>query len=204
MDQTLARGSRHFAPLFPKADWRGYTLGIASVAIAFALRWMLNPLLGEHQPYVTFFAAVAITAMYGSLEGSVLSLVLSVLAVLFFFLPPTSSSQAQELESRIGLVTYTFSAGLICFIGESLRNTRRRMAAEFQARVQAEGELLKHAVLRAVQLLQQAEAPLCGVVLNLLRRGRGSGYSYGSYYEYAYRGKYASKPAAAVATTANR
>jgi len=62
----------------------------------------------------------------------------------------------------------------------------------------------KHAVLRAVQLLQQAEAPLCGVVLNLLRRGRGSGYSYGSYYEYAYRGKYASKPAAAVATTANR
>jgi capsular exopolysaccharide synthesis family protein len=48
----------------------------------------------------------------------------------------------------------------------------------------------KHAVLRAVQMLQQAEAPLAGVILNLLPRSRGSGYAYGSYYDYAYRGKY--------------
>jgi len=51
----------------------------------------------------------------------------------------------------------------------------------------------KHAVLRAVQMLRQAEAPLSGVILNLLPRNRGSGYGYGSYYEYAYRGKYTPK-----------
>ena len=50
----------------------------------------------------------------------------------------------------------------------------------------------KNAALRAAQMLQQAEAPLAGVILNLLPRSRGNGYSYGSYYEYAYRGKYTS------------
>jgi len=59
----------------------------------------------------------------------------------------------------------------------------------------------KNAVLRAAQLLLQAEAPLSGVVLNLLPRARsGYGYSYSSYYDYAYRGKYAAKkvPAASA------
>ena len=57
----------------------------------------------------------------------------------------------------------------------------------------------KNAALRAAQMLQQADAPLAGVVLNLLPRSRGNGYSYGSYYEYAYRGKYSpSEKTAAV------
>jgi len=63
------------------------------------------------------------------------------------------------------------------------------------------GKTPKNAVLRAAQLLRQAEAPLSGVVLNLLARSRGGyGYSYYSYYDYAYRGKYASKAAKAAAT----
>ena len=44
----------------------------------------------------------------------------------------------------------------------------------------------KNSVRRVVQILQQAEAPLAGLVLNLMPRNSNSGY----YYEYAYRGKY--------------
>ena len=58
----------------------------------------------------------------------------------------------------------------------------------------------KNAVLRAAQMLHQAEAPLAGVVLNLLPRNRsGYGYSYSSYYDYAYRGKYAAADPAEAA-----
>lgn len=57
----------------------------------------------------------------------------------------------------------------------------------------------KHTVLRAIQLLKQAEAPLVGVVLNRLARSRSYGYYYGSYYEYSYRARYGKKAAAAAA-----
>ena len=41
-------------------------------------------------------------------------------------------------------------------------------------------------VLRCIQLLQNAEAPLSGVVMNRMRRHRGSGYGY---YDYRYQDK---------------
>ncbi len=43
-------------------------------------------------------------------------------------------------------------------------------------------------VLRCVQLLRGAEAPISGVVLNRMPRRRGFGY--GGYYDYQYHGKY--------------
>jgi len=57
----------------------------------------------------------------------------------------------------------------------------------------------KNSVLRASQMLLQAEAPLAGIVLNLIPRTRsGYGYTYNSYYDYAYRGKYQTKTAEAA------
>ena len=58
----------------------------------------------------------------------------------------------------------------------------------------------KHTVLRAIQMLKQADAPMVGVVLNRLARSRSYGYYYGSYYEYSYRARHGKKeevPAAA-------
>jgi capsular exopolysaccharide synthesis family protein len=58
----------------------------------------------------------------------------------------------------------------------------------------------RNSVLRAVQILREAEAPLAGVILNLLPRSRGRGYYYyyDSYYDYAYRGNYGEKKAVAA------
>jgi Mrp family chromosome partitioning ATPase len=55
------------------------------------------------------------------------------------------------------------------------------------------GKTPKRAVLRALQLLRKAEAPLAGLVLNRLRHRVGSAYYYDPYYNYAYQGKYAGK-----------
>jgi capsular exopolysaccharide synthesis family protein len=49
----------------------------------------------------------------------------------------------------------------------------------------------RNSVRRAVQILQEAEAPLAGVLLNLVPRSRGRyGYYYDSYYTYNYYGNY--------------
>jgi capsular exopolysaccharide synthesis family protein len=46
----------------------------------------------------------------------------------------------------------------------------------------------KNAVLRAVQMLREASAPLAGVIMNQMPRRRGVGYYYDSYYHYSYYG----------------
>ncbi|MBK7999305.1 MAG: polysaccharide biosynthesis tyrosine autokinase [Verrucomicrobia bacterium] len=49
----------------------------------------------------------------------------------------------------------------------------------------------RNSVLRAVQMLKEAGAPLAGTILNQIPRSRGgSGYYYDSYYSYGYYGKY--------------
>ena len=48
----------------------------------------------------------------------------------------------------------------------------------------------RNSVLRAVQMLKEAGAPLAGAILNQIPRSRGgSGYYYDSYYSYGYYGK---------------
>src|SRR5947209_1932467 len=142
MDQSLPRGLGQFGAPLSRTDWRGYALGVLSVAAALLVRWLLNPFLGEHQPYVTFFAAIAVTSMYGTLRGSVLALLLSVVAAVIFFLP-SGLNRAGELDSTVSLAAFSAFAGLIVLSGELLRKARRRTAEEFAARTLAEEALFE-------------------------------------------------------------
>lgn len=51
----------------------------------------------------------------------------------------------------------------------------------------------RKSILRAVQVLLNAKAPLAGVILNRMPRRRGLEYGYSDYYDYSYRDKYAEK-----------
>jgi capsular exopolysaccharide synthesis family protein len=53
------------------------------------------------------------------------------------------------------------------------------------------GKTPRNSVLRAVQMLKEAGAPLAGAILNQIPRARGGyGYYYDSYYSYGYYGQY--------------
>ncbi len=61
------------------------------------------------------------------------------------------------------------------------------------------GKTAKNSVRRAAQKLQEAGAPLAGVILNLVPRSHVGGYYYyDSYHDYAYRGDYGQKKAKAA------
>ena len=57
------------------------------------------------------------------------------------------------------------------------------------------GKTPRNSVLRAVQMLKDAGAPLAGAILNQISRSRGKyGYYYDSYYSYGYYGNYGYGP----------
>jgi capsular exopolysaccharide synthesis family protein len=55
------------------------------------------------------------------------------------------------------------------------------------------GKTPRRAVVRAIELLHKAEAPLAGTILNRQPRRRLGRYYYDPYYSYAYEGKYSDK-----------
>src|SRR5690349_17431865 len=52
-------------PRGARAAWRDYLLALGAVAAALALRYLLNPILGQQGPYLILTLAVVVPALYG-------------------------------------------------------------------------------------------------------------------------------------------
>jgi K+-sensing histidine kinase KdpD len=86
-----------------------YGVAIAAVALAGLVRWSLEGILVSGVPFITFFPAVIIAAFVGGLGPGLLSVLLSVLAADYFFIPPVFSfvlcwgdGVAQDRRGRAG------------------------------------------------------------------------------------------------------
>ena len=55
------------------AHWTAYVVAATAVAVAAALRQLLDPVLGPNRPFIFFFAAVPVAAWYGGLWAGVVS-----------------------------------------------------------------------------------------------------------------------------------
>ena len=62
--------------------YTAYVATLAAVAVAGVVRWFLDPLLGDHLPYATFFAAVAAASWVGGLRPALLATVVGFVAAL--------------------------------------------------------------------------------------------------------------------------
>ena len=68
-----------------------YGSAVALVALATWVRLLLDPVFGDDIPFITYFAAVAFVAWYGSFGPALASLALSGIMVAYFVLPPRGS-----------------------------------------------------------------------------------------------------------------
>ena len=68
--------------------WQRYALALVLVVIATLARLGLDPVLGGHAPYPTYFLAVVITCWSCGLGPSILCVVISLLAADLSFLVP--------------------------------------------------------------------------------------------------------------------
>src|SRR6476661_1238213 len=134
---------------------RRYGTAALAVAVAALVRVLLQPILGYGLPFITFFAAVFLTAWLLGFRPTVFAVALSaIVAGLLFFPPPASRQEA--LLTAIGLALFIAIGVGAAALGEG------RLRAQRQAEREAdESRLARQAAedlaLEAEEAASQAE-----------------------------------------------
>jgi signal transduction histidine kinase len=101
---------------------RRYGLGILVAVVALSLRALLTPLLGDNNPYHTMWVAIVVAAWYLGIGPSILTTLVGVVGVWYWFLPPAYSFALKDSKSAVaGIIGFLFFSGLIIALGESNR-----------------------------------------------------------------------------------
>ena len=116
-----------------------YGLTLAAVAAAGLLRWLFDPFLGDHLPFVTFFVAVAVASWAGGLRPALLATGLGFVVAFYFFVPPRHSFALPSGPHPFGLAMYFVVCLAFAGFGEALHAARRRAMRE-RVKVLAERE----------------------------------------------------------------
>ena len=117
----------------------GFLLAAIVVAVAFAVRLALKPLIGNASPFLVFTPALMVAAFYGGPAPGALATVLSALLGSHFFLRALGESGVETWD-RVAL--FLLVGASITSLSGVVRTTRRRLAEslwrEQKARAQAE------------------------------------------------------------------
>jgi PAS domain S-box-containing protein len=102
----------------------GFALLVSIVALL--LREALRPLLGESLPFFTVWVAVVFASWYGGTGPGLLTTILTMLGVWFFFLPPSHSFALQNPRADLtGLIGFFILSSLIISMAESARQSSK-------------------------------------------------------------------------------
>lgn len=106
----------------------GYAAGVAAVAVATLIRWILDPALGDYLPLITYFLAVLYAAWFTTLWPSVVVLVLGALACEFLFVAPRYSATLHfnDPQRLADIARYVVVGASIIGVCQVLRRARSR------------------------------------------------------------------------------
>jgi PAS domain S-box-containing protein len=119
-----------------------YAFAVAAAVAALYLRRLLNPLIGEQNPYHTIWLAIAFSAWYCGIGPSIVAVTIGVIGVWYWFLPPYHSFGGKDQTEVFGMLGFLVLSGVIAALGESTRRTihHRQQAEEGLRRAQRELE----------------------------------------------------------------
>lgn len=133
----------------PRRLVREYGMALGTTLVALLVRFVLDPFLGDHLPYVTFFVAVAITTWYGGWGASLTAVVLGGLLSNWFFMPPRYSLYLVEVHHQVGYAMYFLVSFTFVGFGQALRRSRQQAeAAMMQLRQEIDDRQGAEAALR--------------------------------------------------------
>lgn len=118
--------------------WRRLLVAVLIVAVASALRALLFGSLGRSIPFLIYYPAVMLAALYGGLAAGFLATVLSAFLVYFWI----QHGQMSSLES-IAMIIYGVSCGLVTLVCEAARGAREKLQAEIEERKRSESEIAR-------------------------------------------------------------
>jgi serine phosphatase RsbU (regulator of sigma subunit)/PAS domain-containing protein len=116
-----------------------YGAVVASVALATLLRYLLNPIFHQRQPYTTYFLAIVFSAWIAGWSGGLLAVLLSITAAAYFFIPPHNSILVIDLPDQVALLLFVVVGIAICAISDAQHKAHKR--SERSARASRRHEL---------------------------------------------------------------
>ena len=122
--------------------WLRYLLSIVAVVAACVATYFVDLAAPDRPTLFLFFGAIVVSAWYGGLGPGWLSVVLSILAVNYFFVPPIF-----VLDFSVKDFPWELAFVLSAAVTNALSLKRRRMGSEL---IEARNEL-EHAFARALR-----------------------------------------------------
>lgn len=146
-----------------------YGIAIFAICVATFVRMLLDPLVGEMHPFITYIYAIIFTAWYCGLWPALLSVLLGFMSAAYFFAYPRGSIAVYGIDLQVGMSLYVFVGMSSIFFSESLRRAKRRAeenslalvskssALEQEVRKRKETEREREELLRRIVRLQEEE-----------------------------------------------
>src|SRR3954470_11561050 len=114
----------------PPAPTRGpmatYSLAAAALVGAVALRYALDPWLGDALPLLMMFGAVAAAVWIGGTAPAIAVAALGYVACDYLFIPPGERFANGGINGFVGLLAYFFTAALVIGFGAAARRANAR------------------------------------------------------------------------------
>src|ERR671922_2324402 len=114
-------------------DWTGsltillrYAFAVFAVMLAYLLRELLDPLIGQGLPFIIFYPTVVLVAWFGGLWPGLFSTVLGELIAWYMFIPPRYSFSILDSTAPVQMVIFFLGGTLISLLAESLHRARRK------------------------------------------------------------------------------
>src|SRR5262249_10480902 len=110
-----------------------YGSAVLIIALATVLRLLLDPILANRFPFITFFFALVLVAWLAGQGPSLAAFVFGCLSSSSFILPPRGTLLIQGEDTQIGLGIF-FLAGLaVALLSGSLRTAQQRALRAHEA-----------------------------------------------------------------------
>jgi K+-sensing histidine kinase KdpD len=107
----------------------GSPLAITFTAIAVAIRWFLDPWLGDAHPLVTLYGAVAASVWLAGHGPGTLAAISGYLASDYLFIEPRGTLGFANAMSFVTALAYFATSALIIALGNAVRTARGPVAA---------------------------------------------------------------------------
>jgi signal transduction histidine kinase len=141
-----------------KVDVLRYVLAILIAIGALFFRQLLLPLLGESNPFHTAWPAVIFAAWYCGMGPAIVTAILEVVGIWYWFLPPAHTFTLSDPKSELsGMVGFLVFSGFIIALGEAYRRSLFRSQSAEQRLQKAHDELERTVKERTVDLTRANE-----------------------------------------------
>ncbi len=103
-----------------------YLIALVAIVAATWIRMLVDPVVGDRHPFVTYILAIIFTSWYCGMWPAVLALVCGFLAAAYFFATPRGSIAIYGLDMQVGLVLYTVVGFSSIIFSELMHSANRR------------------------------------------------------------------------------